>query len=141
VFRAPGLGYLRLWMARRRPQTVHWRRRALLLVELGKHNTGCDPVARSATRLRCRSEMLFVNRSKLVVLTIGEMGKVGRVSAGKITRTAGGRVLKSRVVRSSAPFNLQPTEHGRLLAANGKHWLVGGKDVQSRGSRLLGTPR
>jgi hypothetical protein len=49
-----------------------------------------------------------------------------RVGAGRMTSTAGKTVCDS----GSAPFNLQPSKHGRLVASKGKRWLVGGNDVR-----------
>ena len=49
-----------------------------------------------------------------------------RVGATRMTSTAKETVCDG----GSAPFNLQPCEHGRLVASKGKRWLVGGNDVR-----------
>jgi hypothetical protein len=71
-----------------------------------------------------------VRLSQLAVLTTcGNVAdRIGRVGAAKTACTEGKTVFEK--VSSSAPFNLQPSEHGRLVASSGKRWLVGGKDVR-----------
>jgi hypothetical protein len=68
--------------------------------------------------------------SQLAVLTdcVKVADRIGRVGAAKPACIEGKTVFCR--VSSSAPFNLQPSEHGRLVASSGKRWLVGGKDVR-----------
>jgi hypothetical protein len=119
-------------VARRRPQSVHWRRRALLLIEPGKHSTGWRPVTRCATRSRYPSERLIQACETVSASGVDDLwecaDRIGRGGAAKVACTEGKTALWK--VSSSAPFNLQPSEHGRLVASNGKRWLVGGKDVR-----------
>jgi hypothetical protein len=82
-----------------------------------------------ATRSGCRFESSGVERRELAVFTtlVERMGSTGRLRVGAARMTSPGR--KSVCDSGSAPSNLQPCEHGRLVASGRKRWvLVGGND-------------
>lgn len=97
-----------------------------------KHSTGGGPVTVVGNSIRLQVPEVRWRRARAggVYGLEGKMDSTGwrRVGATRMTSAARRTVCDS----GSAPSNLQPCEHGRLVAfGTGKRWvLVGGNDVQ-----------